>query len=58
MSLKKNKIWHTSIHILRTATKKPQPQGLEPGDGEYGKHTGPAATGKGQGHHIWWVETG
>ena len=35
-------------------TKKLQPQGLEPGDGEHLNHTDPAPTSKAARHHIWW----
>ena len=37
----------------KEAIKKPQPHGLKPGDGEQMKHTDPASTIKGLGHHIW-----
>ena len=44
--LRKSEIGLLGYNFLRWTTKKPQPNGLEPGDGGYLKDTGPASTSK------------
>ena len=44
--LRKLEIGLPGYSFLCWTTKKPQPQGLKPGDGEHLKDTGPASTSK------------
>jgi len=51
--LRKSEFVYWDTKLCTKAIKKPQQQGLEPGDGEQPKHTDPGRAGKAREHYIW-----
>ncbi|MDC3185890.1 hypothetical protein OBA47_01480 [bacterium] len=51
--LRKSEFVYWDTKLCAKGIKKPQPQGLEPGDGERPKHTDPKRAGKAMEHYTW-----